>query len=158
MNKIIGKEKISKPQYGGTMVLQTTKDIVAFDENNGVSKIVGDAIMFYANVTNLSSGAPVTSASCIGDFGDGSSASMDYDSGIGLYKYNKTLGYFSAATYYWNATCSVTGFPDLVGYDTVVVTDSYVPSGGAAPEFSEWAMMLITVTVVGVILVRRKDY
>ena len=133
-------------------------DIVAFDENNGVSKIVGDAIMFYANVTNLSSGAPVTSASCIGDFGDGSSASMDYDSGIGLYKYNKTLGYFSAATYYWNATCSVTGFPDLVGYDTVVVTDSYVPSGGAAPEFSEWAMMLITVTVVGVILVRRKDY
>ena len=34
MNKIIGKEKISKPQYGGTMNLRIDSDIMAFDPND----------------------------------------------------------------------------------------------------------------------------
>ena len=95
-----------------------------WDSAEGGYSNVTDTVTFYANYTNVSSGALVNGASCAISFGDGASASMTEGSNI----YNATHAYNTTGTKTWNITCAATGYETLNVSDTVIVNETFLIS------------------------------
>ncbi|MBU1622226.1 MAG: LamG domain-containing protein, partial [Nanoarchaeota archaeon] len=134
--------------YGGNANL-TINDSV---EGSSVSTLT--SINFFAYYVNATSGAHLSSASCNISFDDAPSTWYAMTEDANRYNYTKSSGFSTAATHVWNVSCAKTGFTTLVADDTVVVTSA----GGAVPEFSDYAILLILVIAVGgFFMVRRKE-
>ena len=125
------------------------------DSAEGSSVNTNTSINFFVYYVNSTSGAHLSSASCNVSFDDNPSTWYAMTEDVNRYNYTKSSGFSTAATHVWNVTCAKTGFTSLVANDTVVVTSA---GGGAVPEFEDYALLLILITVVsGFFIVRKKE-
>gem|GEM_PF-3460308 len=90
------------------------------DSGEGSYVNVTDTVTFYANYTNVTTGALVAGASCAISFGDGTSASMSEGT-----VYTATRAYNTTGTKTWNVTCSATGYETLDASDTITINESF---------------------------------
>ncbi|MFH1395968.1 MAG: hypothetical protein ABIG93_01090, partial [archaeon] len=126
------------------------------DSAEGSTVNINTAIDFNAYYVNSTSGASIADASCNVSFDDAPSTwyQMTWNgTGDSNYNYTKTSGFANAATHVWNVTCAKTGFTTLTTNDTVVVTSA---GGGAVPEFKDYAIVLLVLTIVGGFMVIRE--
>ncbi|MFC1774847.1 LamG-like jellyroll fold domain-containing protein [Nanoarchaeota archaeon] len=98
-------------------------------EGGSNTKYVGDNVGFYANYTNLTSGAFIEEANCtISIEGIVSNANMSFNnSGTNLYEYN-TSAFASNGTFDWNVTCNHSLHDTLTANDTVNISLGTIPT------------------------------
>ncbi|MBU1622225.1 MAG: LamG domain-containing protein [Nanoarchaeota archaeon] len=124
------------------------------DSAEGSSVNTNTAINFFAYYVNATSGNHISGASCNVSFDDAPSIWYQMTDSGSYYNYTKSAGFSTAATHVWNVSCAKSGFTTLVADDTVSVTSA----GGAVPEFSDYAILLILITVVsGFFIVRKRN-
>ncbi|MBD3398408.1 hypothetical protein GF412_04255 [Candidatus Micrarchaeota archaeon] len=94
-------------------------------EGGNKKKQPGDNVFFFANYTNVTSGNPITGATCNIYFAEAPSGpfAMQYNGSSGLYYYNRT---FSSATLNWNVTCNEAAYEMLNLTDTFYSFDSAI--------------------------------
>jgi len=125
------------------------------DSAEGSSVNTSTSIDFFAHYINTTSGAHISSASCNVSFDDAPSTwyAMTFNgTGDGSYNYTKTNGFATAAIHLWNVSCAGTGFTNLTANDTVLVIS--IP--GPIPEFGDYAVLLVLVTVIGGFLLLKR--
>ena len=118
---------------GGTLVFDApgfsnytvtiSSKLQIFDDTDSMTKLTGQSVRFYANYTNVSSGAPISSL-CNISFNLGGwtiPVLMTYNSTSALHEYNMSFG--TSGTFAFNISChaSVSGFDDLSAIDTTVI-------------------------------------
>ncbi|MBU1622222.1 MAG: integrin alpha [Nanoarchaeota archaeon] len=131
-----------------------TANLTINDSAEGSSVETSTSIDFFAYYVNATSGAHISSASCNVSFDDAPSTWYPMTDSGSYYNYTKSAGFSTAATHVWNVTCAKSGFTTLAADDTVSVTSA----GGAVPEFSDYAIMFILITVIaGFFIVRKKQ-
>jgi|GEM_PF-1072920 len=109
-------------------------EIFAGETNPCTRLIEGEQISFYANYTNITSNASVTTASCNITFYD-YSALMDYNSTSYLYKFNRSFS--STGNYNYTINCSDSNFENLQASDNFTVLTSS-PTCTIPPPNCEW--------------------
>ena len=125
-------------------------------EGGSWTKYPGDVIGFYANYTN-STGDPITDGNCTIKFNFTSSwfgfDNMTYNSGSGLYEYDKTFSTDGFYKYFVNCTSNV---ENITAQDDFWITATV----SAVPEFSTITLILaLIVTTSGFFIIRkRKSY
>jgi hypothetical protein len=88
---------------------------------------INTQIKFFANYTNNT--INISGASCNICFNDtGACSSMNENSSISLYDYNRTFS--SVGTYTWNVTCNKTGYETLNASDNIVIISQPLFAGG----------------------------
>ncbi|MCX6818794.1 MAG: fibronectin type III domain-containing protein, partial [Candidatus Aenigmarchaeota archaeon] len=89
-----------------------------------------NSISFYANYSNVTSGAELSGASCnitLNVSGGWVYENMTYQAGIRLFEYNRTFD--TSGTFNWNVTCDITDYDTLTINDTFTIThDSTSPA------------------------------
>jgi len=119
-------------------------------EGENTAHYIDDLVGFYANYTNTTSGAVITGANCDIYFTDTGWSGMSYNSTSELHEYNRTFS--SSGTVNWQANCSAAGYDNQSAQDDAYIT----PTAAAIPEFSDFAVLLILVVVIGGFLAMKK--
>ena len=132
------------------------------DSYEGSQANNGTQIEFFAFYVNSTNGDPITDGSCNVTFDDnpGTWYEMIWNiTGNSGYNYNKTSGFVDAGLHVWNVTCAHVDFDKLNATDNVTVIVPSQPVGGTAiPEFSDYAIALILLTVIsGFFIVKKKE-
>ncbi|MBU0456663.1 MAG: LamG domain-containing protein [Nanoarchaeota archaeon] len=126
------------------------------DSAEGSSVTTDTAVEFYAHYVNATSGVAITDSlgECNITIPDASvtNDNMSYDSGDARWEYNLAAGFSSAGTKSWSVNCTSTTYDDLNASDDLSVTSA----GGAVPEFEDYAILFILITVVGGFLMMKK--
>ncbi|MBU0456920.1 MAG: LamG domain-containing protein, partial [Nanoarchaeota archaeon] len=139
--------------YGGNANLTIN------DSAEGSSVNIDTSINFFAYYVNSTDGAAIPSASCNISFDDAPSIwnQMTWNgTGDNGYNYTKSSGFSSAATHVWNVTCAKSGYTSLTANDTILVTSLYIPP--AVPEFENYAILFILVTVIGGFFIMKNKF
>ena len=106
-----------------------------------------DTINFYANYTNLSSGAAITAADCDIWFEDTGWDNMTFSDS--LHRYNTT--FTGAGHRDYNVSCT------HATYTNLTINDSFTITSSAIPEFSAVTMMLaVSIILGGLIIIKRR--
>ncbi|MCK4670598.1 MAG: right-handed parallel beta-helix repeat-containing protein, partial [Nanoarchaeota archaeon] len=97
-------------------------------EGGGQGKTINQTVHFYINFSNLTSGAPITGASCNITFNvspTGPNVTY-YDSNLKLYRFNRTFENFGNIS--WNVTCntSTEGYVNLTATDHIDINNCTV--------------------------------
>ncbi|MFH1829044.1 MAG: LamG-like jellyroll fold domain-containing protein [Nanoarchaeota archaeon] len=118
------------------------------DSAEGSSVNTNTAVEFYAYYINASSGAAITDSfgQCNITIPDASvtNTAMSYDGTDVRWEYNLTAGFSSAGTKSWSVNCTSSTYDNLNSSNTVSITSS-----GAVPEFGDYAILFILITVIG---------
>ncbi len=128
----------------------SSSNLTINDSAEGSYALIGSTAYFYAYYVNAS-GSQIPGATCTVYFDDVISGGMSGNP----YSYTKIGGFGSAGLHNWNVTCSKIGYDTLTALDNINILSS--PPTAPAPEFSDYALMLMAVGVVGVILFRRRQ-
>ncbi len=114
------------------------------DSAEGSSADTDADINFFAEYTNATSGDHISGASCNVTFDDdlGTYFEMDEDADNDRYNYTKIGGFSGIGSHDWVVICGADNFNSVNATDTVSVI---VP----VPEFSDYAILLILITVAG---------
>ncbi|MBT3298087.1 hypothetical protein HN385_04125 [archaeon] len=131
------------------------------DDTDSVTKNPGDSINFYANYTKtldnstLTPGANNASCNISSSQISVSNTVMTFNStGDGRWNYT-TTSFGAAGNYDWEVNCTATGFDLLNATDTVTITAA--EGGEEVPEFSDYAIALLLMTVAGGFVYMRKN-
>ncbi len=112
-------------------------ELKIFDENDPeggwMNRTTYEKIIFYANYSNRTSGAPITAASCNISFSD-LSGSMNYTSSTKLFEFSRN--FTTAGPYYYNVSCSQTNYEYLKTSDDI----SVLPGCGLPPPNVNWTI------------------
>lgn len=128
-------------------------NLTIYDEiEAGGMKYTDTAIMFYANYTNISSGAHIASATCQISFDDGTGPFSMTDAGT-QYTYSKTTGFSSEGDHEWNVTCAKSGYNTLNATDDIYITSA----SAAIPEFGTTGIVMIIMTIAAGLAIFRKN-
>jgi hypothetical protein len=136
---------------GAALTIYDDTDALGGSNTRDTSQFVG----FFANYTNSSDSSALPGECKINISSLSINAqSMTFNSTTGLY--NFTAGLFAAGTPEWNVTCTnEVGLGNLTANDTVTINEFTPP---AAPEFSEWAVMiLLTTCILGFFFMRKQE-
>jgi len=119
---------------------------------SGQTRYQNEQVKLFTNYTNKTSGSILIGADCNISFADSVNNNMSYNNSLSLYEYNRS---FSLSDIYdWNVTCSITNYDTLTATDSVVISSSVT----AIPEFSDYAVLFILITVIsGFLLIRKKN-
>jgi len=110
-------------------------------------------VIFYANYTNVTSGALITDGTCLISFDDNTSAWFIMSLQPNYYEYTKTGGFNTTGLRDWWVNCSSPTYDNLTAMDDVLIT---APRIYYVPEFSDYAIILLILVVVGGFLVIRR--
>ncbi len=152
------------------LVLQTgsaessTSKLVIWDstdpEEGSQEKYPFEQVDFYANYTNITSGASINGSGVycgIMFYDSANSSNMTYNTTSLLYQYNRTFD--SDGVFEWNATCNGTifGYDVLTSINNVIITSG--PPPPAIPEFSPLGILLaiLIIFVVGGRITKKKN-
>jgi hypothetical protein len=91
------------------------------------SAVEYENVTFYANYTNRTSGAPITTASCNITFYDGT-YNMVNDSARQVYNFSRIFS--PAGLYFYNTTCSDAAFETLTTSDSITILACGLPDPG----------------------------
>jgi hypothetical protein len=127
-------------------------NLTIYDSAEGSSAINGTNLEFFAEYVNGTSG-DLISGSCQITFDDNIGVYYDMDEGVDKYNYTKNGGFSSVGSHEWSVNCSATNYNSVNVTDTISITDS---SPSAVPEFSDYAIILILMTIIGGFVLKKK--
>ncbi|MBU0456781.1 MAG: LamG-like jellyroll fold domain-containing protein [Nanoarchaeota archaeon] len=127
------------------------------DSAEGSYASTSTSIDFFAYYVNATSGEAIADGSCNVSFDDAPSIwnPMTWNgTGDGSYNYTKSSGFISTGTHGWNVTCAYGNFSTLLANDTIVI----ISGGGAVPEFEDYAILFILITIIsGFFIMKKKN-
>ncbi len=125
------------------------------DSSEGSSTSVLNALSFFAYYINSSGDylRPVAGSGCNATFDDASTVyNMTFNlTGDSSYNVTKAAGFTTGGVHVWNVTCGIAGYSGLTANDTISL---YELTG--VPEFEDYALLFILVTVISGFLVMKK--
>jgi len=143
--------------FSGYAVNGTT-ELTINDSAEGSSVQNGTDIDFFAYYED--SGVPIANADCNVSFDDGTGPfGMTWNgTGDDNYNYTKVGGFSVPNVHDWNVTCAEGVNPTLFATDNVTVTAPPVApaASGDVPEFSDYAIILLVLVVVGGFVIMRR--
>ena len=96
------------------------------DVDLGITRRTYQDVYFYANYTNVTSGAPISTGICNISFSDGVNGSMVYSNGL----FNYTRAFNIADLYTYNVSCNDTDYESLNTTDDITILPSCINSTG----------------------------
>lgn len=105
-----------------------------------------NATMFYANYTNLTSGAHISAAECNISFDDSPGTWYTMNDTGSNYEYNKTAGFTTSGNHTWYVTCDHDNFSMLNAEDNITIEMTV-----SIPEFGSVSSMLIIILICATI-------
>ena len=100
--------------------ITSTSSLSVYDDTDFALKYFNQPVIFYANYSNITSGAPIT-ANCDIAFYNGSWSApnaMYYDNSVGVYYYNTTFNNSDETRFNVNCTSLTSGFDNLGAIDS----------------------------------------